>query len=158
MKKSCWPALEKALGRGQITNRMAAYSLMWFIPTTTQRDHGARWIRCDVVRLAGTALAPLLKDTAPMIPAAPLPNAHLMCVTGEKQLFTICSKTHNYRATGGLVLTNSTYPGEAALNRIAQRKCPGKVSTPRNWLVDWPSKSSWKFGDRAMICYSHRSN
>jgi len=157
MMKACWPTLEKALGRGQLTNRKSAYSLMWFVPTDTQKQHGARWLRCDVVRLGGNALLPLLKDSSPMLPST-LTNAHLACLTGDKHLVTACSKAHNYRATGGLLISSSTYPGNDALYRIAQRKCPAKVSTPRNWYAFWPSKVSWKYGDRAMVCFSHRSN
>jgi len=158
MGKACHPALDKALGRSEIVRQMSAFSLMWFTPTPTQREHGARWIRCDVVRLGGQSLLPILKDSAPMLPSAPLPNAAARCIVGDHYLTTVCAKPHQYRASKGFTLTNASYPGDQGLYNIAKQKCPSRVSTPRNWYATWPGKLGWKLGDRVMVCYSHRSN
>jgi len=158
MAKGCQPALVQALGRTEIVRKMSAYSYVWFIPNAAQRDHGARWIRCDVIRRGGRDLLPILKDSAPMLPSAPLPNSVAKCLVGERFLATACSRTHQYRATKGFTLTNSSYPGEQRLFEIAKNRCPKLVSTPRNWYASWPGKIGWRLGERVMVCYSHRSN
>ncbi len=53
----CNPAWTEALGGTFRSRAMTAYSAGWFMPTKAQRERGARWIRCDLVLRAGSALA-----------------------------------------------------------------------------------------------------
>jgi hypothetical protein len=157
MENACRPALAKKLGRTAKLRHLSAYSLAWYFPTQTQRDHGARWIRCDLILLGGQALQRLPKNTSPVLPAAPLPKSVAGCRVGTNYILTVCAKTHQYRATGVLVLSGA-YPGTASLVRTAKQKCPAKVSTPTNFYYSYSLKQAWKAGDKAITCWSHRSN
>ena len=154
---TCVPALAQKLGRTAVLRNLAAYNLSFFFPTQTQKDHGARWVRCDLILSGGQALQRLPMDSTPVLPAAPLPKSVAACLVGTNHLYTVCSKTHQYHATGAIVLSGG-YPGTASLNRTARQKCPAKVSTPGNYYYTFSSKESWKAGDKAITCFSHRSN
>jgi len=158
MEKACYPALVKALGRTVKKQHLSAYGIMWFIPTATQRQHGARWIRCDVVLQGGQQLRAIPKDTSPMLPSGSLPKSVARCVTGTQRLITICGKTHNYRASAATLVDRTTYPGSSTLASIAKKRCPGLVSTPRSWYATWAARSGWVAGDHMIVCYSHVSN
>jgi hypothetical protein len=156
VENACFPAFAKKLGRTQRLRHLSAYSFAFYFPTQTQRDHGARWIRCDLILSAGTTLQRLPKNSAPVLPAAPLPNAVAACLAGSDYVATVCAKTHQYRATGVIVLSGA-YPGNASLERLARQKCPAKVSTS-NFHMSWSSKPAWKAGNKYITCWSHSSN
>ncbi|HEY3016304.1 MAG TPA: septum formation family protein [Nocardioides sp.] len=157
MMKACYPKFEKALGRTAKIRHRSAYGIMWFIPTRTQRSHGARWIRCDIALRGGQQLRPIPKDTAPMLPAGSLPDRIARCLSGDQHLMTVCVKSHNYRATGATVVDRTRYPGSNTLFSIAKKRCPGLVNT-RRYYATWPTKNSWRAGDHVIVCYSHTSN
>lgn len=158
MSKGCTPALRAALGRTEALRHRSAYTIMWFTPTAYQIEHGARWIRCDVVLSGGATLRPLPKDTAPMLPAAPLPNSVALCVTATTFRDTTCSRPHVYRSSAAPVFNQTSWPGRRALLAFAQRRCPSLVSTPRNYFASWPAQNQWRAGDHTVVCFSHRSN
>jgi hypothetical protein len=158
MIKACYPKLVQALGRTAKIRHRSAYDIMWFRPTLTQRQHGARWIRCDIVLLGSRELRKIPKDSSPMLPSGSLPNSLARCVTGSLHLVTVCAKAHNYRATGATVVDRTAYPGSNTLFSIAKKRCPRLVSTPRTWYAVWPGKISWIAGDHVITCYSHVSN
>jgi hypothetical protein len=156
MQRACYPALVKKLGRTNRMQHLSAYSFDWFIPNQTQRSHGARWMRCDLILPAGTALQRLPKDTAPVLPAT-LTNAVARCLTGTNHYRTTCNKAHNYRATGVVLVSQSSYPGDNGMRTIAVRKCPSQVST-RGYYYTTSGKLGWAAGDHSIVCYSKRSN
>jgi len=158
MIKACYPKFVQTLGRTAKIRHRSAYSIMWFIPTLTQRQHGARWIRCDIVLRGGQQLRAIPKDSSPMLPSGSLPNSIARCLTGDQHLLTICGKTHNYRATGATIVDRTAFPGDSTLSSIAKKRCPSLVSTPRHWYATWPGKNSWIAGDHVIVCYSHVSN
>jgi hypothetical protein len=152
MLRACYPAFQEHLGRSESLRHRSAYSIMWFIPTQTQRDNGARWLRCDLVLRAGKSLRPLPASTAPVLHAAPLPDKVARCLTGRGVL-TTCSRTHTWRATGTYLVAKDAYPGKRALLRIAKRKCPSRTSS-RDWYATWASRTTWQAGDHTITCYT----
>jgi len=158
MTKACYPKFEDILGRTTRVRARTSYTLMWFIPTQAQRDHGARWLRCDVAIWGGNVLQPLPTNKTPMLPASGIPNKVARCLVGDQFLITVCAKTHRYRATDTTVVDRATFPGNKTLLAIAKKRCPNLVSTPRNYYATWPDKQIWNMGNHVIVCYSHTSN
>jgi hypothetical protein len=160
MVKACLPAFRSILGRTERLRQRSAYEVAWFTPTQTQRDAGARWLRCDLVLYGGSTLMPIRRNAVPILPAAPLPKSVTSCLVGPDDAIrkTVCTKTHRYRAAGTWRVDWSYYPGHDALLRIAKNHCPSLVSTPRWWYAFWMDQNSWKAGDRIITCYSHTSS
>jgi hypothetical protein len=157
--KGCLPAFRHYLGRTEALRHRSAYEFAWFEPTQTQKDAGARWIRCDLVLIGGLSLMPIKRNAIPILQAAPLPRSVTSCLAGSDPIRkTVCTKTHRYRATGTYLVDRSTYPGEDGMRTIANRRCPSRVSTPRSWYATWPRKNSWLAGNHTITCYSRTSN
>lgn len=158
--KGCLPAFRHYLGRTEALRHKSAYEFAWFEPTQTQKDAGARWFRCDLVLIGGLSLMPIKRNTIPILQAAPLPRSVTSCLVGPDDSIrkTVCTKTHRYRATGTYLVERSTYPGQAGMREIANRRCPSRVSTPRTWYATWPLKNSWLAGNHTITCYSRTSS
>ncbi len=149
--ESCLPAQRKALGTNQRGLRLTAYHLGYFAPTTEQQAAGARWLRCDLILVAGTKLAPLPKKLA--LGTFPYSARVSRCLAGRDFKVTVCAKKHSFRATAALKVKAPRFPGDRAWQRIGDRRCR-HVVTSRSFRFGWPSKAAWKAGDRTLLCYS----
>jgi hypothetical protein len=153
----CHPSQTQALGGSYSSRAMTAYSGAWFMPTRAQRDRGARWIRCDLVLLAGTRLATLPTDNEPALSAQPHPARIAACAKARTFARTICSATHAWRATGTFTIRQEAYPTDREFRRAAIRRCPSRTSTDR-FFWQYRAKVLWRLGDHVVVCYSNRSN
>jgi len=153
----CHPSEMEALGGSYSSRAMTAYSGAWFMPTKAQRDRGARWIRCDLVLLAGTRLATLPTDSVPALGAQPHPARIAACAKARTFARTICSTRHAWRATGTFTIRQKAYPTDREFRRAAIRRCASRTNTD---TIFWQHRSKvvWRLGDHVVVCYSHRSN
>jgi hypothetical protein len=153
--RKCRPAWDEFLGRTEAAREMSAYSWAWYMPTKAQRDHGARWFRCDAILYGGTRALNLPEDTAPALPSTPLPDSVARCLTG-KLYMTACSRNHAWRATGSFRLRGAAFPSEKQF-QAASVRCESRVSsTGYRW--QHPRLAEWKLGNRTMVCYSKTTN
>jgi hypothetical protein len=148
----CDPAWKKTLGRTYSSRAMTAYTWGWFIPTKAQRSHGARWIRCDLILVAGKRLDRLPTDAEPALGAQPHPNRVAACLT--RTSYTTCVHRHIYRATGTFVIRQKTLPTDRQIRRAAQRRCPSRVSSRAFAWDAHASADRWRLGDHVVICFS----
>ena len=154
----CTPAYRRALGQNDQVRDSSAYAWIFFAPTAAQRTAGANWIRCDLILLKGQALKALPTDRVPALGSSRLSNQVRRCTVGTRHFTTVCSSSHNYRATGAFTV-KGRYPGDTKLAGIARKRCPALVSTPRRFLFAHQSKFTWNnVHDHAVVCFSHRSN
>ena len=149
----CVPAWKETLGSGDRSRAMTAYASAFFIPTAAQRERGARWIRCDLVLLAGRALAPLPTDAVPALGTQPHPDRIAACLKGEALLLTTCSRRHAWRASGTFVMRHETFPTDREFRRAALRRCPSLVSTDA-FAWGHPDANGWRLGNHVVVCYS----
>lgn len=148
----CDPAWKRALGRTYSSRAMTAYTWAWFIPTKAQRSHGARWIRCDLVLVAGRGLDPLPTDAKPALGAQPHPRRITACLT--RRTYTTCAHRHIYRATGTFLIRQKAFPTDRQIRRAALRKCPSRVSS-RGFAWDaHGSPDRWRLGDHVIVCFT----
>ena len=149
--KTCFPAQRAALHTNQLGLRLTAYNLGYFGPTAEEQAAGARWLRCDLVLVAGRTLAPLPGTLE--VGRFPFRNAVARCLAGRAFGLTTCSSKHTFRATGALTIDARHFPRTRAWQRIGNQRCPRAVTT-RTFRFGWPSKAAWKAGDQTLICYS----
>lgn len=149
----CLPAWESLLGVNARTQALTAYGLGSFIPNQAERDAGARWYRCDVYVHRAHGLTPLKYDAAPLVPT-PLINHVRKCMKAKTFLYTSCDATHQWKATGSFNLrSQKTYPTDQQIRRQALAKCPALVKTRAfAWAPPW--RLRWKYGYRAMACFT----
>ncbi|MBB6628371.1 septum formation family protein [Nocardioides sp. KIGAM211] len=148
--RACQPAVDRVLGRTARVRDLSAYSWFWFKPTRAQREHGARWLRCDLTLRAGTHVLELRRDRRPVLGGLPHADRVARCLTSDV-VTTSCARTHVWRATGTFVKKGGY--DTAALDRAGLRRCPGKTSGERfRWT--YRSETAWKLGDHVIVCYT----
>lgn len=148
----CEPDVEAVLGRDTPTRDSSAYDFVWFEPTKAQRDAGARWLSCSVIRPRAATLASLPTSTTPFLPSGTLPDAVARCLT-KTAADTPCTAHHLWRASGTFQVSGR-YPGRRALNRRATRSCPSRVST-KAYRWTYHDKTGWNVGaDHRVVCYA----
>ena len=148
----CDPAWKRTLGRTYSSRAMTSYTWAWFIPTKAQRSHGARWIRCDLVLIAGRRLDRLPTDAEPALGAQPHPKRIRACLTRTSH--TTCVHRHIYRATGTFVIRQKAYPSLRQFRRAAQRRCPSRVFSRAFAWDPHGSADRWRLGDHVVVCFS----
>lgn len=161
MVDKCRPKVNRMLGRTDAVRDSSAYDLIWFIPTKTQRQHGAHWISCSIVLRQAFKLAKLPTDRTPLLPGGGLRDGIHRCLLADtsRTITTRCSAKHGWRATGSFVIASKSYPGAKAVNRKARAKCADKVMAGRAYRWTYWTKINWQVGgDHAVICYSKTSS
>jgi Septum formation len=161
MVNRCRPKVNALLGRTDRVRDSSAYDLVWFIPTKTQRQHGARWISCSVVLRQAFKLAKLPTNKTPLLPSGRLGEGIHRCLLKDtsRVITTRCVAGHGWRATGSFVISSSTYPGHKAINHKARTKCATRVIAGRSYRWTYSTKINWQVGgDHAVICYSKTSS
>lgn len=157
MVDTCKPKWNKLLGRTHAVRDSSAYQLVWFTPTKTQRQHGARWVSCSVVLRQGSKLARLRTDQTPLLPSGKLGDRIHRCLlaTTSAAITTRCSAEHGWRATGSFVIASKKYPGAKAVDRTARTKCASRTNQRKAYRWTYWTKVNWQVGgDHAVICYS----
>lgn len=149
----CAPAAAEALGRDALVRVRTAYNYGFFMPTRAEWSHGARWMRCDLILLAGTKLAPLPTDDEPALPKGGLPDAVARCLVGKDHVTTTCSRAHQWRAAGAFVLRQKRFPDDDASYRRILHRCDDLVRT-RAYRWTYGSETIWKHGHHEVVCYA----
>lgn len=149
--ETCNPAQRKVLGTSRLGVRLTAYQLGYFGPTAEQQAAGARWMRCDLVLRNGDALLPLPGRLD--VGRFPFDKDVARCLAGRDFHVVVCAKPHTFRATAAIKVRAQRFPSEKAWQRIGNQRCRSATSS-RAYRFSWPSKASWKAGDRGLVCYS----
>jgi hypothetical protein len=157
----CRPKVNAMLGRSNAVRDSSAYDMVWFLPTKTQREHGARWMSCSIVLRQAFKLAELPTNKTPLLPTGRLGDGIHRCLLADtsRVITTRCAARHGWRATGAFVIDSERYPGPRAVDRKARTKCAGRVLAGRSYRWTYSSKIDWQVsGDHAVICYSKTSS
>ena len=142
---ACLPKFGKALGSTPETRHLTAYDYVFFAPTAAQRAAGARWVRCDLILLAGKYLLPLPTNTFPVI-QGPVTDTTKRCLVGSDHLYTTCARSHVYRSWAAYILSG-TYRTQTQFIAAGHQRCPDAE------YFTWPGKISWTAGDHVLVCY-----
>jgi hypothetical protein len=157
----CRPKVNTMLGRTDAVRDFSAYDMVWFLPTKTQRQHGARWMSCSIVLRQASKLARLPANKTPLLPTGKLGDGIHRCLLADtsRVITTRCAARHGWRATGAFVIAGEKFPGRKTVNREARNRCASRVLAGRSYRWTYSSKIDWQVGgDHAVICYSKTSN
>lgn len=153
LAKSCYPALWDRLGRSDAVISRSAYGLALFLPTRHQREHGARWVRCDLVLRGGAKIMPLPTERGYLQGRLPADDEARCLVNLRRGIaVTVCDRKHQYRASQTVTMPWSKEPSADRAMRYASRKCRAASST-RGWYATWANGLTWKAGSRTLVCY-----
>ena len=150
VSNSCVPGLRTALGQPDKVIDKSAYSISIFIPTQAQRDHGALWVRCDVVRLGGKKLLQLASP-GDLLADRRLGNDEARCLIKNGST-TACAKGHVWRAKQVLTMPFKKYPSQNKAGRFAATHCKA-AKQGRPWYSSWRGPDFWKAGNHQLVCY-----
>jgi hypothetical protein len=141
------------LGEHPKVVQSSAYSMWLFIPSKAQRQAGAKWVRCDIALAKGTSLRPLATDGPPELGSLPLDDDLALCRRGKAQRYLVvaCSGAHALRAIP-LIRRPGAYPGDHRMELWTQRHCVAKLGR-RLGFYEWPTRTSWRLGERYSTCF-----
>jgi hypothetical protein len=150
----CEPAYRRLAG-GTLADR-ATSILTWtlFTPDQTQLEHGARWVRCDVIARGGAKLIVLPKST-PLL-AQGVPENLRVCQTATGSDVS-CSQAHAFRlqavylAAGGGKGAHPAYPNTARYTATARARCQQLTGKAGGYWQP-PSRAGWIAGDHFIRC------
>jgi hypothetical protein len=146
----------------RILSRLQA---VWFVPTRSQLDRGARWFRCDVVGVAAVdELARLPASTAGVLDQPNSLDTYGLCSTaapsrpGDNQV--ICGRAHSWRAFTIIRLRTdgSRWPSSTRL-ATARQECKARARAhqgfPLRWTYGWqrPTRAQWREGRHWGYCW-----
>ncbi|HET6152706.1 MAG TPA: septum formation family protein [Marmoricola sp.] len=141
----CLPRFHKTLGAPWTVGDQTLYQFTYFNPTKAQRNHGARWFRCDLVFVDSGHLDALPITHRPFIPS-PMPDSIRRCITSANR-YTPCVEGHAYRPFAAFTFKAKKYPKRAVFVKEGAAHCPSATN------YSWAPKVLWNAGDHAEICY-----
>lgn len=144
----CHAAWRRVLGSTARVRAMSAFRVATFVPTTAQRRRGARWVRCDLMRVGGGRLLALPAQVR--LGGLPLPDRFAVCVS-PRLTATACSEPHVLRAVTAFTLKMSSSPGFEVLQAETVRRCPENAGVI--WIGAFPLEWQWRVGDRVAVCF-----
>ncbi len=150
-KKVCEPAFRAVVG-GTLADR-AQSLLTWtfFTPGQSQLEHGARWVRCDVLAPSDGGLVPL-PTTSPLLSGG-VPEQLRVCTT-QQATDVSCARPHAYRVAAVFRAPGSTYPGVSTV--VARTRCHD-LTQAFGGFFQLPSRDGWATGDRFVRCLTAAS-
>lgn len=121
----------KVIGGTATRRYLTLYSTFYFVPSTAQRDAGARWFSCMIGLSTSDGLAPLPQGELPRATRRPADSV-AWCL--DRRLNHVrCAQPHRWRAVHAF-LTRAK-GNDSALARAARtaadRTCSRKVASPR---------------------------
>lgn len=151
VRSACGAEFERVTTRSDLQRPLSAYTYTYFRPTDQQLDDGARWLRCDLLLLAGEGLAPLPPRGVPALGTAPFPDSEARCQAGAPGDYriTVCTGPHAYRAKGSFSVRGD-YPDYRERIALGKKHC-SRIAGYR-WLLSSPTKAQYDAGQRVFVC------
>lgn len=155
--RTCRAHFAAYVGGTSLQRRLSLLRPVWFTPSLGEADRGADWLRCDVVALSGSGLAPLAVDPKGK------PDAYALCGTAQPGTkdFTrvLCRDAHSWRAVSTVDLSGRRYPGEQAARSRAAGPCrqegAARAADPLSyqWGSEVPTRAQWQAGTTWATCW-----
>lgn len=160
----CPAALPAYVGGTRTTRRLSRLQAVWFGPSVSQGDLGARWYRCDLVALADEGrLAPLPGRMRGVLDGADALDRWGTCGTAAPTAAdfrrVICSEKHSWQAVAIVDFPAGTqYLGKTAAasaddrcKAVARDRSAGALKY--TWSFEWPTHDQWRAGRHYGYCW-----
>jgi len=155
------------LGSDESTAMRSLVSWVWFRPSSTAWDHGARWYRCDAVGgdPHGASFIDLPTSTKNLLRGSSA-GEWMACVKGstvDSGVRVPCTQPHDWRAVTTIKLGTSTtaYPGDSEVVSKTKAYCADSVQAwlgyPKNFDYGYTyyGQREWQAGNRRSVCWAH---
>ena len=166
---TCAEAFPHYLGTDQSTAMRSLLTWIWFRPSKSAWDAGARWYRCDV--LGGSATQRQYVDlptTTEGLLRGRSVDAWMACVKGRTiatGTTVPCSMPHDWRAATTIKLgeTEDAYPGDAVAKAKTKSYCSESIDawlgypSSYGYAYTWFGEQEWKAGNRRSVCWARTS-
>lgn len=168
--QTCSAKFRKFLGGDESAVLRTVVSWVWFRPSESAWDDGARWYRCDVA--GGTAKSkdylPLPTTAEGLLQGRP-DDRWLACAEGPTVAGSTkvpCSQPHDWRAVTTIKVgePEDPYPGDRVVEVTTRDYCSDSVGAWLNYPVDydygytWFHKAEWEAGNRRSVCWAKTSD
>jgi len=164
----CSRRFMKFVGADESLAMRTILSWVWFRPSRTAWDDGARWYRCDVVG-GGDQTKELLElpaDVKDLLVQAD--DDWLVCAQGPTVAGSVkvpCSTPHDWRAVSTIKLgePDEEYPGDDVSQETTRDYCSKSVGAWLGYPVDydfgytWFHEAEWNAGNRRSVCWAKTS-
>ncbi|HEX3222854.1 MAG TPA: septum formation family protein [Nocardioides sp.] len=141
-------------------------SWVWFRPSSSAWDAGARWYRCDVIGGGDQARSFVdLPRTAKGLLLGRPQDRWMVCAQGATVSGAVkvpCDQKHDWRAVTTIVLGSAgdRYPGDHAVQARTRDFCSKSVGAWLDYPVDydfgysWFHRAEWDAGNRRSVCWA----
>jgi len=163
---ACTAALKKHLGASDSVLMRSLFSWVWFRPSTSAWDKGARWWRCDLLAGGdhGQHYLDLPTTTADLLESSQ-DDRWMACARGEDVnagTKVACNQAHVWRAVTTIKVgePDAAWPGTAQVEAKTKQFCSSSVAAWLNYPSDyhyaytWFDQAEWKAGNRRSVCWA----
>jgi hypothetical protein len=148
--RTCGPALADTLDVSHNRAHLVRYTYSWFVPTATQLEQGARWIRCDLNELDGRKLDKLPANG--LYVDGFVQSWNRRCLS-SRLLVVSCLRPHTWTARGLVTVPDGRW-SVVAQDARARSRCRGTLQRKdRRYLWVRVSEFSWSVGERHVVCF-----
>lgn len=159
----CNRELQTWLKADKETVAMSQFSFIVGVPTRSDLNAGADWVRCDVFLRNGlTKMVNLPRSTKGAL-KGPKGDDYHSCVKGEIATASSsvpCYKKHSWRAVSSVKLgtQDDSWPGHSDVIDVVKENCSEDVRDYLNTSAAFqygymaPTKRTWKRGNRYAVC------
>ena len=164
--RTCSQQFMAFTGADESLSMRTILSWAWFRPSTAAWQHGARWIRCDVIGGGdqSTTYIDLPTTTQDLLVGRPK-DVWMVCAQGatvDGSVKVPCSEKHDWRAVTTIVLGDASarYPGDQAVQARSKDFCSKSVGAWLDYPVDydfgysWFQQPEWDAGNRRSVCWA----
>lgn len=163
--QSCGSIFPSFIGGDAPTRALARLTVTYFLPTQSDFDRGANWVRCDVVALqSAQALAPLPRDLQGILDDVTVLVKLGLCSDGDPgapdSALVMCTEPHTSRALSAVRLGDdrTSYPG-GDMAKSTGMQCEEiigdalRVNGGFTYVWTYPSPADWTAGQRFGYCW-----
>ena len=161
----CRAKVDRHVGGSVETQRLSLVQAVWFSPTPTETDRGARWYRCDLVISSGTrAFLELPRRTRGLLRKPGALDRYGVCGTAAPGTSgfsrVVCSDDHRWRARATISLPAGTRYLSKAAGSLANDRCRDVAARRAadvlhlRWSFEWPTRAQWKARQRYGLCWT----
>ncbi|MEQ6899907.1 septum formation family protein [Nocardioides sp. YIM 152588] len=151
VQPACDTANRKALDTDWRTFMKTAYTGAIFEPTDEQKEHGARWIRCDLILRTWAGRLQDLPARKPALKKITAAERSCLALRDGGAWLTSCDRKHHYKATHNHLFPRGKYPSDRKYYRYLNKYCTGTAQHPGYGRMGY--QSAWIAGNRVLQCY-----
>ena len=151
-RQVCEPAFRRVAGGTPAARATSILTWAFFTPSQQQLEHGARWVRCDLLARSGNDLVQL-PATTPVLRRG-IPQQLRVCQNRQGSDVS-CAGPHQFRVEAVFRPRGNAYPSLQAFTPVARNRCKLLMGGYGGYWQP-PSRGGWAAGDHFVRCLSRK--